>query len=426
MGASTTPSTPISRRGLPVTPKSKLRTPGSRTVSPKTGSPRKSESPVSIKQARRNFIEHLEIWSLNRRANCSFSGKISPQAPDWRSEKPYALGEPVICELLPHGETAPIIIVVRLFPLLNQFKYRMTIRCGSGWEDERTWFLRQHRKYQTRAQNRNRCGSVTRRRPRLASDEFPVTVRPLFNKFTLLPIELQQWIFELAMGNGEEVKPHSSRQSRAVGRPVDDVSIAKLLTLSRSINCHITPWFFRTTTFHFGTQHLTTFLRQIGPINRSELRKLSFSFGRYALIHVLRFFTPNQVFELFNPLLTPQQHFWRVLLQDSMRELNLAVLTIKVDHIIKRDVSAIEKSLVTSFGSVGRVKFEKMGMQIEAASYRGGKEFEKKTWYQHTQDIFERYCQGRESDKIFGKAQLKGTIEDLETKMQDDLEFFHT
>ncbi|KAF2501183.1 hypothetical protein BU16DRAFT_500102 [Lophium mytilinum] len=426
MGASTTPSTPVSRRGFPVTPKSKSRSPGSTTVSPKSRSPRKSETPISINQARRNFIEHLESWSLYRRANCSFSGKISPREPDYHSKKPYALGEAVICELLPHGETTAVTIVVRLFALPNQFKYRMIIRCGAGWEDERSWFLRQHRKYQARAKKQNRHGPVTSSPRSLASDGFPVTVRPLFNKFTLLPIELQQWIFEFAMGNVDGVRPHLSRQMKEVQRPmVENVSVAKLLTLSRSINCHVTPWFFRTTTFHFATQHLTTFLLQLGPINRSELRKLSVSFGRYSMIHVARFYTPNQVFELFEPPMLPLQHFWRLTLQDCMRELNLAVLTIKVDRMIKRDVSAVAKGLATSFGSVGQVRFENEGRPIEAESYRAGKKFEK-TWYQHTQDIFERYCKGRESEHIFGKDQLKGTLEDLEKKMNDDPEFFQT
>jgi hypothetical protein len=339
------------------------------------------ETPISIKQARRNFIKHLESWSLHRRTTCNFFGKITPIAPAPYSVNPYALGEAVICELLPHPKTAPVMtMVVRLFSQSNQFRYHMTIRYGSGWEDERIWFARQYQKLRTRRPQSEyaRLCLPPVRRP--SPNIFLVTVRPLFNKFTLLPIEIQQRVFEYVVDKSDEVKPGcSSHGSQTEGM----LSLATILSLSRPIYYHITPWFFRTTTFHFGTSHLTNFLRGIGPKNRRELRKLAFSFGKLAVVHVARYFVPDEVFTLFNPALTATQHYWRVALRDSLREVSLTVLTIKVDMMIKRDVSVVEKSLLSSFANVDRVCFENENKTLDASTANGGKEFEK-TWYLHT------------------------------------------
>lgn len=105
-----------------------------------------------------------------------------------------------------------------------------------------------------------------------------------------------------------------------------------------------------------------------------------------------------------------------------MAELTLAELTIRTEKMVKRDVGAVEKSLVTSFKSVDRVRFEQEGEVQDAKEARGG---EQRTWHRHAHDIFERYCNGQWSECVFGKKQLKGTSEDLEEAMQENWEFFY-
>ena len=155
--------------------------------------------------------------------------------------------------------------------------------------------------------------------------------------------------------------------------------VSTLFKLSNSITCHTIPWIYRTTTFCFMQQHLTDFLYRIGPSNRGHIRKLSFAFDSTALTHCVRWFVPDKVFEVLEPPLNPQMHFWRCLLRDLLKELMLAELNVEVRKVSTTEVAFVVKSLVSAMGQVSNVRFTRHGQPISASEAGPGLD-EQSSW----------------------------------------------
>ncbi|KAJ8106837.1 hypothetical protein OPT61_g9277 [Boeremia exigua] len=188
-----------------------------------------------------------------------------------------------------------------------------------------------------------------------------VKISPLFRPFLKLPRELQDEILYHAVGYTRIIDlthtPHTEEYSAATRLPI---TMSKLFRISKSFNQNLVPHVFRCTDFHFGITGFTKFLWQLGPINRSNLRHLTFHFRKDSLLHCIRWMAPDPVWELFEPPVatTPPTliYFWRCQLQDLMKDLNLSTITIDLKDVPLADVPMLVKILGTVVGSVQRIQ----------------------------------------------------------------------
>ena len=173
-----------------------------------------------------------------------------------------------------------------------------------------------------------------------------------------------------------------------------------MLQISKQMNEHLIPYMYHSTDFHFGLTGFTNFLWQAGPINRPQIRRLTFHFGKLALLHCIRWLAPDSVFELLEPpvVTNPRslQYFWRCQIQDLARELHLLTLTIDVRDIPTADLAMVARILMSSFGSVQRVQFVTTSKSGKTTKVDSGAEClatlkEEQTWRQLCAGYWERH-----------------------------------
>lgn len=263
--------------------------------------------------------------------------------------------------------------------------YTLVVRCGSGWVSAREYFNKLHFSTLHSQKNKRPPTSLNRSLDEVPAGESKtlgtpsqpedtVSIQPLFHPFTRLPPELQELILFTAtslfgtynMCHDTHLFPQpgtcSAQPSTYTLHPQQScISLSTLFLISPHLNRTLVPYVFAATNFHFGLTGFTNFLWQAGPHNRSLVRRLTFHFGKSALLHCMRWLAPDHVFELFAPpvVTTPRslQYFWRCQIQDLAREVRLLTLTIDVRGMPSQDLGMVTRMLKEVFGSVERVLF---------------------------------------------------------------------
>jgi len=129
--------------------------------------------------------------------------------------------------------------------------------------------------------------------------------------------------------------------------------VMDLSLVSRNLQARVIPWFYRSTNFYFQTHGLTLFLWCAGPVGRTNIRKMTLNFGLYSLLHCLRWLAPDPVFDLFNPpLYSALQLYWRLEIQQLLKEVKLDMLTLVVSEVPRDDIAFVTRLIVESFGHV--------------------------------------------------------------------------
>lgn len=226
-----------------------------------------------------------------------------------------------------------------------------------------------------------------------ASVKDQIRISPLFHPFTRLPHELQDQILYYAIGYSRKIKIYSHRTvnvknaSSSANLPI---TISKLFRISKETNEHMVPHIFRSTNFQFGMTGFTNFLWQIGPVNRSYLQNLTFSFGRASLLHCVRWLAPDPLWELFEPPVATNPpsltYFWRCQIQDLMRGLSLLTLTVDIIDVPLADVPMLVRILKSAIGSTEHVRIiDNLGSKkepeiINQALHWRFPDFEELTW----------------------------------------------
>ncbi|KAL6712488.1 hypothetical protein ACN47E_000365 [Coniothyrium glycines] len=230
-----------------------------------------------------------------------------------------------------------------------------------------------------------------------------VIVRPLFRLFQNLPPELREMILATAAGLQKDYNLcydgyYSSKRKTKGSSPI---SLSTMFQISKRINEHFVPYVYHSTDFHFGLTGFTNFLWQAGPINRPRIRKLTFHFGRLALLHCIRWLAPDLVFELLEPpvVTSPRslQYFWRCQIQDLARELNISTLTIDVKGIPPVDLVMIARIMKSAFASVQRFRFidtdnNGFAQEVKSSALSFGDDWDATTWRQSCFEYWERHC----------------------------------
>jgi hypothetical protein len=338
--------------------------------------------------------------------------------------------------------------------------YKLVIRCGAGWMSSRDYFSKI---YMTRLEVQK--GTLV---GRLEHDEHllhrskalgpasvdgdSVNIRPLFNAFQKLPAELQESILMFATGlaNNHSLDLRSddygTLKLRRQARP--PISLSTLFRVSKDMTMHMRPYIYHSTDFQFGLtgyvsrfSHLpaltnlmtrfTNFLWQSGPTNRREIRRLTFHFGKLALLHCIRWLAPDPVFSLLEPPVATNprslQYFWRCQIQDLVKDLNLLTLTINIQQITKSDIVMIIAIMKCAFGSIEKIRFvetDKTGatIAVDVDDERLGGLKRQHTWRQ----MCLNYYQAHRIHSYFFKFELlKGQVEDVENIMVKESEFFY-
>ncbi|KAF2856848.1 hypothetical protein T440DRAFT_11239 [Plenodomus tracheiphilus IPT5] len=294
--------------------------------------------------------------------------------------------------------------------------YKLVIRCGSGWMSARDYFNKLHfSNLHTRqiarpssSHNRNLDEVIADRSGTLGATPHSrdtVAIQPLFHPFTRLPPELQEHILFTATSlfgtynlcHDNQLFPQPKSQST---QPVQScISLSTLLLISRRLNHTLTSYIFASTTFHFGLTGFTNFLWQVGPSNRPRIRRLTFHFGKLALLHCIRWLAPDHVFELFEPPVVTKplslQYFWRCQIQDLAQEVHLQTLTVDVRGVPTKDLRMVVRILKAAFGGVERVQF--VETETDGRVRVLGEEDERvdmareESWREMCRGYFERY-----------------------------------
>jgi hypothetical protein len=453
-------------------------------------SPRNSSNTVWVHdQQKRIYLYHLWKWSLNHDSSLHFHGKIS-LSPDnsWRKED-LELGKSVTCVLTDTSFTdARQTIIIRLFPpqqtptkasqgeneynrrdsmdlietesarhttnhgksitKQNQtntegFKghYKLVVRCGAGWMPAREYFSKIYfsRLEATRSGANGHLtldSSLAHRSqalgPPLTSKD-TITIRPLFHAFRNLPPELQDLIFRTATGLSKTYNLRSNEYGTLQIRRDPEkaaISLSTLFRISKSLNRTLLPHIFHSTDFQFGLTGFTNFLWQSGPSTRREIRRLSFHFGKLALLHCIRWLAPDAVFALFEPPVATNpralQYFWRCQIQDLVKELRLFTLTVDIEQIPREDMPMIAAILKAAFGSVERILFVRTGadgvtrrVERDDEALRGC--VREKRWREMCMAYWRRY---RRHSYFFRFDLMRSNEAELEAQMDKDGAFF--
>jgi hypothetical protein len=320
--------------------------------------------------------------------------------------------------------------------------YKLVVRCGAGWISAREYFSKlyfarlQVLKKKAKPGLESLDHSLKNRSQLLGPPPIlkdTITIRPLFHPFCRLPSELQEMILTTAAGLTRKYNlcDDGSLFSRRSSRELKPICLSTMFQISKDINKHMIPYVYHSTDFHFGLTGFTNFLWQAGPVNRPEIRRLTFHFGKLALLHCIRWLAPDSVFELLEPpvVTNPRslQYFWRCQIQDLARELNLFTLTINVKGIPTADLAMVVRILRKAFGSVERVllvetdkdgKTKKLGTDIECL----GKTYDTTTW----RALCAGYWARHKTHQYFFKFELMQlNMEDFEALMdmyKDDLD----
>ena len=244
--------------------------------------------------------------------------------------------------------------------------YKLVIRCGAGWVSAREYFSKMYfnhleaQKRKARTYKVNIDDSLGIQSGLLGSRPLSrdtVTIRPLFHPFRRLPLELQEMILKTAAGHTRAYNLchdlHLVHQSNKT--ELSPISLSTMFQISKTLNEDLIPYVYHSTDFHFGLTGFTNFLWQSGPVNRPEIRRLTFHFGKLALLHCIRWLAPDPVFDLLDPPVVTNppslQYFWRCQIQDLVRDLNLLTLTINIKSIPPVDIPMVVRILQCTFGS---------------------------------------------------------------------------
>lgn len=316
-------------------------------------------------------------------------------------------------------------------------RYKLVVRCGSGWMSSRDFFNKIHLSHlKSGLGARATMNYLLLRRSKALGPEPPakdsVTIHPLFHPFSQLPFELQELILRTAAGwsHHHDLCSDDYGMTRIPDRKkkqiLAPISLSTMFQISKRMTQHLLPFVLHATDFHFGLTGFTNFLWQSGPANRAEVRRLTFHFGRLALLHCIRWMAPDAVFELFEPPVATNprslQYFWRCQIQELAKELYLLTLTIDIRMLPKEDIPMVVAILRYAFGGVEKLLFVdgdngRMEVGVESLEGLQGKQ----TWREMCVGYYQRH---RTSSYYFKFEMLKGNLEDLEKTMDEDTEFF--
>lgn len=298
--------------------------------------------------------------------------------------------------------------------------YTLVVRCGSGWMSAREYFNKIYFNALSTSSAKaygphGNLGctpdtSLKKRSQTLGpppAEKDSVTIRPLFRPFLNLPPELQEmilltavcWTRKWNLSRDREGYGGFRKASKAE-KSEPPINLGTMFCISRAITERIRPWIYRSTDFSFGItgfafphptpsfapllnphHSFTSFLWSLCPRNRQHIRRLTFHFRSIALLHCIRWLSPDPIFALFEPPVNTNppnlQFFWRMQLQDLMREVHLHTLTLDVTGVPVEDIPFVARLLVGAFGSVQNVVF------IETHEGETGQRVERRTWDAH-------------------------------------------
>jgi hypothetical protein len=311
--------------------------------------------------------------------------------------------------------------------------YKLVIRCGSGWTCAREYlnklyFMHLSASKHTPQQTLSSLPSVPRPQtvdPVACSKDDTVTIQPLFHPFLRLPPELQESILLTATGwtRNYSLCPDKSLRTHST-------SLSSMLRLSSPINETMAPYIYHSTTFHFSTTGFTRFLWQAGPTNRSRIRRLTFHFGKTALLHCVRWLAPDPVFTLLEPPVATYppslQYFWRCQIRDLASELDLRILTLDLTDVRSDDVEMVVRILKRVFKRVERLCFVQQVFDKDGKSSFVPLDIEKekwdKTWRELCMGYLERH---RHLRSFYYKKNLEMEGEGgMDMRMDEDTAFF--
>lgn len=314
-------------------------------------------------------------------------------------------------------------------------RYKLVVRCGSGWMSSREFFNKIHLSHLKSGLSTRATVNylLLRRSKALRSEPSPkesVTIHPLFHPFSQLPFELQELILRTAAGWSRHYDLCSDDYGLTRGPKKKQVqapiSLSTMFQISKRMTQNMLPFMLHATDFHFGLTGFTNFLWQSGPANRAEVRRLTFHFGRLALLHCIRWMAPDEVFELFEPPVATNprslQYFWRCQIQELAKELNLLTLTIDIRMLPKEDALMVVAIMKLAFGSVEKLHFvdcgtERLQTGDEILEGLGGEQ----TWREMCLGYYQRH---RTSSYYFKFEMLKGNQDDVEKTMNENRNFF--
>ncbi|KAF2110395.1 hypothetical protein BDV96DRAFT_583934 [Lophiotrema nucula] len=454
-----TPESPGQDYSVPRTPTRtpKTNTPkpspsrSSQLSSPHVSPPRSPRNPANSffvkEQERREFLGCLKTWSLDHDSSVHFHGSIS-LLPSSMGEI-YKLGQSVQCILSDSsGPNARKVIIIRLFaPRRGSTRYGLVVRNGSSWLTARDFLSKEYIKRLHLANKKPSRICDTYGPPGTVEDlelfrssflgpppdaKDTICIRPLFHPFQRLPGELQHLVLAFAMGKQKFFRPAhdggfvpSTRVTRAARTPT---RLSSLLSISKSLNTTLTSWVYKTTTFHFETSGFTNFLWLSGPANRSNIRNISLAFGRFALLHCVRWLAPDEVFELFGTELNAfpygLQYLWRCQIRDLVAELHLSTLNIDIESVPIRDIPFVVRILSTCFGSIDHVRFVDALGVVGSEDVRLAGLKRKRSWAALCRDAFRRYRDVQHHEGCFGTARRGMGVEELERDMSRNIDFF--
>jgi hypothetical protein len=208
------------------------------------------------------------------------------------------------------------------------------------------------------------------------------------------------------------------------------ITISTLFRISKALNHHLLPYILHSTDFHFGLTGFTNFLWQSGPTNRREMRRITFHFGKMALLHCIRWLAPDAVHALFQPPVSTNpralQYFWRCQIQDLVKELHLLSLTLDVRNMPVEDVCMVLCIIRAAFGSVERIRLVETRAdgtmhEIAVDDSRMLTWTKATTWRELCAGYFRRY---RRKHSYVRYEMTRDTSEDLEELMDADKAFF--
>jgi len=432
---------------------------------------------------RRAFLDHLRKWTSDHDASLHFHGKLSllPRGAERQCE--YEFGKPVTCVLTDTSfPDARQTIVIKLFPPQEDARtlkttenddmrrdsmelnypsqrdtkettatsrqhastgakahYKLVVRCGAGWMSARDFFSKTYfSRLEARASvRRSLCNLLETRSKALGprpSDKDTVTIRPLFHPFRTLPAELQEMVLFTAAGLSKSYNLCSDDYGIPSVKKKDSrsaISLSTLFRVSKSVNEHLLPFAYRSTDFHFGLTGFTNFLWQSGPGNRRDVRRLTFHFGKLALLHCIRWMAPDPVFDLLEPPVATNprslQYFWRCQIQDLAKDLDLLTLTINIKNIPTEDIPVIVSIMKNAFGSVEKLHFieadrDGTSTVVPMDDERLKGVTEEQTW----RDMCLGYYRSHRTQSYYFKFELlKGDEQVLEDAMDSDREFYY-
>ncbi|EAT92400.2 hypothetical protein SNOG_00905 [Parastagonospora nodorum SN15] len=210
------------------------------------------------------------------------------------------------------------------------------------------------------------------------------------------------------------------------------ISLSTLFRVSKNITDHLQTHIYHSTDFHFGLTGFTNFLWQSGPEKRHEIRRLTFHFGKLALLHCIRWLAPDAIFLLFEPPVATNprslQYFWRCQIQDLVKDLHLFTLTVDIKQIDRTDLPMMIAIMKSAFGSIEKLRFvetDNKGITtpVTLDDKRLSELRKKHTWRQMCLEYYEAH---RVHSYFYKFELLKGQVEDLEAIMAKENTFFNT